>query len=46
VQNGEVGDLAARVDRDIDDYVTLNATGEYREIGSRAGGVGGKSYLD
>jgi len=44
-QNGEVGDLAVRVNGDIDDYVTLHATGEYREIGSRLGSSG-ESYLD
>ena len=36
-QNGKDGNLAVRVNRDIDDHVTLHPMGEYREIGRRAG---------
>ncbi len=45
MQNGKIGDLTAGIDGDIDDHVALDAMGECREIGRRAGGVGGKSYL-
>ena len=46
MQNGQIGDLAAGIDGDIDDHVALNPMGKRREVGRRAGGVGGEGYLD
>ena len=46
MENGQIGDLSAGIDGNVDHHVALDAMGKRRQVGRRAGGVGGKGYLD
>ena len=46
MENGQIGDLSGGIDGNVDDDVALDAMGKPRQVRRRAGGVGGKGYLD